>query len=91
MKRKAILFTLLLVLLLVHGVQAMSSANFSLDWFTPITSGGGGPASSTNYSANITIGQAVIGASSSPNYGAGLGYWYGFGLQYRVRLPLVVK
>ena len=91
MKRKTILFTLLLVLLLVHGVQAMSSANFALDWFTPLTSGGGGPASSANYTDNITVGQTVIGASSSTNYSTGLGYWYGFGLQYQVRLPIVVK
>ena len=50
MKRKAIfLITLLLLLLLVNGAQAMSSANYSLDWMVPLTSGGGGPAASTNY------------------------------------------
>ena len=91
MKRKAILFTLLLILLLAHGVQAMSSANFALDWFTPLTSGGGGPTSSANYAANFTIGQTTIGASSSPNYSTGLGYWYGIFQQFRIRLPLVVK
>ncbi len=91
MKRKGILFTLLVVLLLVHGVQAMSSANFALDWFTPLTSGGGGPSNSANYAANVTIGQTVIGASSSTNYGAELGYWVGFETQYQVRLPLVIK
>jgi len=91
MKRKTILLTLLLLLLLVHGVQAMSSTNFTLDWFTPLTSGGGGPASSTHYAANYTIGQTVIGASSSTNYGAGLGYWYGIFQQFRIRLPLIIK
>jgi hypothetical protein len=91
MKRKAILFTLLLLLLCAHGVQAMSSTNFSLDWFTPLTSGGGGPASSANYAANFTIGQSVVGPSTSTNYGTGLGYWYGIFQQFRVRLPLVVK
>jgi hypothetical protein len=91
MKRKAILFTLLLLLLLAHGVQAMSSANFALDWFTPLTSSGGGPSSSTNYAANFTIGQTVIGPASSTNYGTGLGYWYGVFQQFRIRLPLIIK
>ena len=91
MKRKAILITLLLLLLFVHGVQAMSSANFALDWFTPLTSGGGGPSTSANYAANVTVGQTVIGASSSPNFGIGMGYWYGLFQQFRVRLPLVQR
>jgi hypothetical protein len=91
MKRKAILFTLLLVLLIAHGVQAMSSTHFILDWFTPLTGGGGGPIQSTHYAANFTVGQTVIGASSSTHYSAGLGYWYGFDLRHRVRLPLIIK
>jgi len=91
MKRKAILFTLLLILMLAHGVQAMSSTNFALDWFTPLTSSGGGPSTSTNYAANYTIGQTVIGQSYSTNYGTSLGYWYGLFQQYRIRLPLVRK
>jgi hypothetical protein len=91
MKRKAILLTLLVLLLLAHGVQAMSSTNFILDWFTPLTSGGGGPASSAHYAANFTIGQSAIGASSSTNYGSSLGYWYGILANFRIRLPLVVK
>jgi hypothetical protein len=91
MKRKAILFTLLLILLLVHGVQAMSSANFALDWFTPLTSNGGGPSTSAHYAANFTIGQTVIGASTSTHYSSGLGYWYGVFQQFRIRLPIIVK
>ena len=90
MKRKAILFTLLLLLLLAHGVQAMSSTNYALDWFTPLSSNGGGPSSSASYAANFTIGQTVIGASSSTHYHTGLGYWYGL-QPFRVRLPLVYK
>jgi hypothetical protein len=91
MKRKAILFTLLLLLLLAHGAQAMSSPHFTLDWFTPLTSSGGGPASSTHYAANYTIGQTVIGASSGATYSTGLGYWYGIKPQFHVRLPLIIK
>jgi hypothetical protein len=91
MKRKAILFTLLLLLLLAHGAQAMSSTNFALDWFTPLTSGGGGPASSTHFAANYTVGQTATSFSSSTNYGTGLGFWYGIFQQFRIRLPLVTK
>ena len=95
MKRKAILFMLILILLGVQGVQAMESANFILDWFTPLTSGGGGPSSSAHYAANFTIGQSAIGASSSTSYSAGIGYWYGLVQQisriFNINLPLITK
>jgi hypothetical protein len=91
MKRKTILFTLLLLLLLAHGAQAMSSTNFALDWFTPLNSSGGGLSSSANYAVNFTIGQTAIYASSSTNYNAGMGYWYGIFQQFLLRLPLICK
>ena len=80
-------------LLLAGSVLAMSSTSYRLDWFTPLTSGGGGAASSTNYAVNLTIGQASIGRSSSANYAAGLGYWYGYRVElpFRVYLPIVLK
>ena len=79
-------------LLLVGSILAMSSTNYKLDWFTPMT-GSGGPASSTHYAINFTVGQSAIGASSSANYGVGLGYWYGAAATaaYQVFLPLVVR
>jgi hypothetical protein len=66
--------------------------NYRLDWFTIMTGGGGGPASSATYAANFTVGQTVIGTSASENYGSGLGYWYGL-LDNILRnlLPLVTK
>jgi len=77
--------------LLLSGVAlAMSSTNYRLDWFVPLTSGGGGRATSTNYAVNLTVGQSAIGASSSTNYRACLGYWYGI-TEYRVFLPLVLR
>jgi hypothetical protein len=79
------------VCLLAGSALAMSSTNYRLDWFTPLTSGGGGTASSTNYAINLTIGQAAIGASSSANYAVGLGYWYGAAVGYKVYLPLVLR
>ena len=91
MKRKTILITLLLLLLFAQGVQAMSSANFSLNWFTPLDSSGGGPSSSTNFAADITLGQSVIGASSGDDYRVSLGYWYSAKSVFHVRLPMVTK
>ena len=92
MKRIATLLMLIIILLWVGSALAMSSTNYRLDWFTPITGGGGGPVSSTHYSANFTVGQTVVGSSVSEHYGSGLGYWYGL-LSYIIRnsLPLVMK
>jgi hypothetical protein len=88
MKMKIVLVSVLAALLLTSSALAMSAA-YRLDWLVPLT-GGGGPANSTNYKANITVGQTAIGASSSTNYKAGLGYWYGIPA-YHFYLPLVLK
>jgi biotin transporter BioY len=87
----AIFVVLLSGLLLAQIALAMSSANYKLDWFTPLTSGGGGAASSTHYAVNLTIGQTARGASTSTSYKAGLGYWYGAVGGYRIYLPLIMK
>ena len=82
---------LLVSLLLATTALAMSSASYRLDWFTPMTGGGGGPASSANYAVNLTIGQTAIGASASANYGACLGYWCGQLPGGRLHLPLILR
>jgi len=64
-------------LLVAASAWAMSSANFRLDWFTPLNSSGGGPAASAHYRADFTVGQTAIGSSASSNYRVGLGFWYG--------------
>lgn len=86
-----ILLALTAILLLAGSALAMSSTNYRLDWFTPMTGGGGAPASSASYAVNFTVGQTAIGASSSANYGVGLGYWYGAAAQFRIFLPVVLK
>ena len=90
-----LLMVLLCALWLAQVTLAMSSTNYRLDWFTPLTSGGGGAASSTNYTVNLTVGQSAIGGSSSANYAIGLGYWYGIGSsvaqQFKIYLPIVIK
>ena len=90
MKRATFLLALVALLLLTGVALAMDSEHYRLDWFTPLTGGGGGTASSDNYAINFTVGQSVIGASSSANYGGCLGYWCGI-TQYRVYLPLVTR
>jgi hypothetical protein len=91
MRRITIFLLLTTLLLLISGnVGAMSSDNYRLDWSTQMT-GGGGPTGSANYAVNLTVGQSVIGASSSASYASGLGYWYGAVTQYRIYLPLLQR
>ncbi|HRQ39943.1 MAG TPA: hypothetical protein PLD25_18700 [Chloroflexota bacterium] len=96
MRRLHVAFMLWLAagLLLVIGVQAMSSANYQLNWFTPLT-GSGGPANSAEYAADLTIGQSVIGQADSANYQAGLGYWVGIergaGADRHIYLPVIIR
>lgn len=92
MKRTTTILILIILLLWTGSALAMSSPNFRLDWFTPMTGGGGGPASSAHYAANFTVGQTVVGSSASEHFGSGLGYWYGL-LSYIINhfLPLVMK
>ncbi len=82
--------------LLVGAALAMSSANYRLDWFTPL-SGSGGPASSASYAINVTVGQSAIGVSDGSSYAGCLGYWgywcsgAGPGPRYSIYLPQVVR
>jgi hypothetical protein len=92
MQRKILVYLVLglALLLLAQNVWAMSSTHYRLDWFTPPTIAGGGPSHSVNFSANVTIGQSVIGASSNSKFRSGLGYWYG--LQPKLMyLPMIRK
>ena len=92
MKRTTTLLILFLLLLWASSALAMSSPNYRLDWFTPMTGGGGGAASSAHYAVNVTVGQTVVGASTSEHYSSGLGYWYGLLVNIlRNFLPLVTR
>jgi hypothetical protein len=87
----AILLALAALLLLAGVALAMDSDNYRLDWFTPLTSGGGGAASSDHYAVNLTVGQSVIGTSDSTGYSACLGYWCETAVEHRIFLPLVLR
>lgn len=93
MKIKIVACTMMLVLilLLASDALAMSSTNYALNWFVPLTGSGGSQMSSTNYQAYVTIGHTVVGASTSTNYGVGLGYWYGAIAGGRLYLPLILR
>lgn len=89
--RIILLIVMALTLVFVTGVMAMSSPNYRLDWFTPMTSGGGGEASSTNYVVDVTVGQTVIGPIVGLNYNASLGYWVGQSFTWQTYLPLTLR
>jgi hypothetical protein len=82
---------LLCALVLVGNALGMRSETYWLDWFTPLTGGGGGPTASANYAANFTVGQTASGGANSVNYAIGVGYWFGAAGQYKIYLPLVMR
>lgn len=93
MKPKIILLLCVLLLLVVQGVHAMSSTSFRVDWSNRL-SGSGGPASSPGYKVNFTVGQTVIGASSSPINKVQWGYWAAVGpgsQQFFLYMPVIMK
>lgn len=69
----AFVLTVALLSLLSVSVLVMSSENYRLDWFTPLT-GSRGPVSSASYAVNLTVGQTTIGVSASDSHRACLGY-----------------
>jgi hypothetical protein len=87
----AVALALFCTLSLVGGALALSSTQYRLDWFTPLTTGGGGSADSDQYGINLTVGQTAMGTFSSANYKLCLGYWCGTWLGYPVYLPLVLR
>ncbi len=91
MKRRAIILTLLLLLLVFQSASAMGSAKYQLDWFTPLTTSSGGDCSSSNYAINFTMGQTVIGTSTSTHFALGFGFWSGIEQWLHRFLPLILK
>jgi hypothetical protein len=54
-----------------------AAQNYRIDWY--VIGSGGGHAESGNYQVNGTIGQPIVGQSSSSNYIVEAGYWVGIG------------
>ena len=84
-----------IMLLITGGIvwaAIMSSTNYEMDKLT--LEGSGGNMASANYNVGFTVGQTVIGATSSTNYQAKLGFWPGTQTIERdeeVYLPIMVK
>jgi hypothetical protein len=90
MKRTTFFLALLALILLSVRLLAMSSPNYRLDWFTPMTTGGGEASASVHYAINLSVGQTAIGGSNSAGYGSSLGYWPGI-MSSRAYLPIILK
>ncbi len=78
--RKRLNSLLILALLLVGAlgvqpVRAMDSPHFALNWLTFTGTTSTNPVSSTNFKANLSLGQTVIGAAESAGYKVQFGFW----------------
>jgi len=90
MKKMKILGLSLLVLLLVLVIGVSSATlgvTYDIDWW--VFSGGGEPSSAGNLTLDGSLGQSVIGNSSSADYELDAGYWLR-GV-YKIFLPLVMR
>jgi hypothetical protein len=86
----------LLIFLIAGGAWAGSSANFAVVW--QVLVGGGAPAESDSgtVALNGTLGQPIIGPSSSSTAGLEAGYWYAVGKEINwasqpIYLPVVIQ
>jgi len=91
MKKTKILILCLaaVVVLLVAGIAiaAPMGITYTVDWW--VFSGGGAPSSDGDYEMNASLGQSIIGRSSSTNYSIDHGYWLKGA--YKTFFPLVLK
>lgn len=65
-----------IVFMLLLAVSLASAQNYQIDWH--VIASGGGHAESASHQVDGTIGQGVVGQSSSENYILKAGYWVGF-------------
>lgn len=66
-----------IMIFLILMVPVVTAQNYEIDWY--VIASGGGEMSSTNYIANGTAGQPIVGTSSSASYIVESGYWVGAG------------
>ncbi|MFC1476026.1 hypothetical protein ACFLQW_03390 [Candidatus Zixiibacteriota bacterium] len=57
--------------------STLEPTDYDIPWQS--INAGGDDLSSTNYRMMSSVGQSVIGHATSPNWEAGIGYWYGVG------------
>ncbi len=79
------------VVLLFLASSASADVSPSYTLAPDVLASGGQAASSTNYSFVSTLGQPLIGSSSSIAYSACGGYWCEIPADYRVYLPVTLR
>lgn len=89
--RILLLLGLAACLVFASSASAGSSENYRIDWMVPLSSSGGGPASSAHYTVNYTIGQSVVGAGSSESFASTLGFWYQQIHDWLIMLPEIFR
>jgi hypothetical protein len=87
MKRRIILLTLLVLLLMASAILAQASG-YDMQRF--VFGAGGGHVASGNYILDGTVGQAVAGDVSIGNYRLHSGFWFDIG-PIRIYLPLIMR
>jgi hypothetical protein len=65
-----------LILAIIIVAAGAASAQYQIDWW--VIGSGGGTSTSPSYQLSGTIGQPIVGVSSSSNYTVEAGFWVGF-------------
>ena len=65
----------LIISILLFTVSVVTAQNYQIDWY--VIASGGGHTESGTYSVDGTIGQPIVGRSSSENYTVEAGFWVG--------------
>jgi hypothetical protein len=88
--RRALMISIMAVLLLSNTILAASTAPSALEVQRYVIGGGGGHSEAGGYVLRGTAGQPVAGLTSEASYDLCSGFWCGAG-QYTVYLPLVLR
>jgi len=88
MKAKTVILTVTALAILLAAV-ALANGGPSIDWY--VIGGGGGHSEAGSYALDGTVGQAVVGITSSGGYELCSGFWCGMAVEYKIYLPLVLK
>jgi hypothetical protein len=67
---------LFIIIMMIFPALALAQ-NYRIDWY--VIGSGGGHSASGSYQLDGTIGQPIVGQSSSPNYRIDAGFWVGAG------------
>jgi len=70
------------------GVPIVSAQTYQIDWY--VIGSGGGHSQSSSYQLDGTIGQPIVGTSSSSNYIVESGFWVGAGEQGSICGPYII-